>query len=118
VPAEFGPGEPVIRQGDLAEHFFVIESGQLAVMVDGQPRPSLGPGDAFGEIALMRAVPRTASVTAETGVRLWMLDRETFLAAIAGSRRAQTVATRVVDTRLAATQRTRAEERNYRNRRR
>jgi hypothetical protein len=47
-----------------------------------------------------------------------MLDRESFLAAIAGSRRAEMVATRVVDTRLAATQRTRAEERNYRNRRR
>jgi MFS family permease len=118
VPAEFGAGEPVIRQGDQAEHFYVVESGQLAVMVDGQPRPSLGLGDAFGEIALMRAVQRTASVTAETDVRLWMLDRESFLAAIAGSRRAEMVATRVVDTRLAATQRTRAEERNYRNRRR
>ncbi len=118
VPVEFGPGEPVIRQGDQAEHFFVIESGQLAVMVDGQPRPSLGPGDAFGEIALMRAVQRTASVTAVTGARLWMLDRATFLAAIAGSRRAEMVAARVADTRLAATETTRAEERNYRNRRR
>jgi len=118
VPVEFAPGEPVIRQGDQAGHFFVVESGQLAVMVDGQPRPSLGPGDAFGEIALMRAVQRTASVTAASSVRLWMLDHETFLAAIAGSRRAEMVATRVADTRLAATQTTRAEERNYRNRRR
>jgi MFS family permease len=118
VPAEFGAGEPVIRQGDQAEHFFVVESGQLAVMVDGRPRPSLGPGDAFGEIALMRAVQRTASVTADTGVRLWILDRETFLAAIAGSRRAEMVAERIADTRLAATDTTRAEERNYRNRRR
>jgi CRP-like cAMP-binding protein len=118
VPVEFGPGEPVIRQGDQAEHFFVIESGQLAVMVDGQPRSSLGPGDAFGEIALMRAVQRTASVTAETDVRLWILDRATFLAAIAGSRRAEMVAERIADTRLAATDTTRAEERNYRNRRR
>jgi len=66
----------------------------------------------------MRAVQRTASVTAASSVRLWMLDHETFLAAIAGSRRAEMVATRVADTRLAATQTTRAEERNYRNRRR
>ncbi len=85
---------------------------------DDQPRPSLGPGDAFGEIALVRAVQRTASVTAETGVRLWMLQRDGFLAAIAGSRRAEVVAAQVIDTRLAATQRTQAEKRNYRNRRR
>ena len=118
VAVEFSAGEPVIRQGDHGEHFYVVESGQLEVAVDGQPRPSLGPGDSFGEIALMRDLPRTASVTAATDVRLWMLDRATFLAAVTGSRRAEVTAARIAEVRLAATPVTRADARDYRIRRR
>lgn len=105
---EFGAQETVIRQGEPGGHFYVVESGQLAVAVDGQPRPALLPGDSFGEIALMRDLPRTATVTTLTAARLWALDRATFLAAITGSRRAATEATRVADARLAATAVTKA----------
>ena len=118
VAVEFSAGEPVIRQGDHGEHFYVVESGQLEVAVDGQPRPSLGPGDSFGEIALMRDLPRTASVTAASVVRLWMLDRATFLAAVTGSRRAEVTAARIADVRLTATPVTPADARDYRIRRR
>jgi hypothetical protein len=118
VTVEFRAGEPVIRQGDPGEHFYVIESGRLDVAVDGQPRPSLGAGDSFGEIALMRDLPRTASVTATTDVRLWMLDRATFLAAVTGSRRAELTAARIAEVRLAATPGTPADARDYRIRRR
>jgi MFS family permease len=118
VAVEFKAGEAVIRQGDPGEHFYVVESGQLDVAVDGQPRPSLGAGDSFGEIALMRDLPRTASVTAATDVRLWMLDRATFLAAVTGSRRAELTAARIADVRLAATPGTPADARDYRIRRR
>ncbi|MGB5621410.1 MAG: cyclic nucleotide-binding domain-containing protein, partial [Gammaproteobacteria bacterium] len=98
--------------------FYVVESGQLDVTVDGQPRPSLGPGDSFGEIALMHDSPRTANVRAVTAARLWMLDRETFLAAITRSPRAKVAAARVADVRRRATQETRADVREYRQRRR
>ena len=118
IAVEFGAGDPVIRQGERGEHFYVVESGRLDVTVDGQRRPSLGPGDAFGEIALMYDLPRTASITAVTDARLWMLDRETFLAAITRSRRAEVAATRVADVRLNATRETGADERGYRKRRR
>lgn len=118
VAVTFAAGEPVIRQGDHGEHFYVVESGQLDVTVDGQRRPSLGPGDGFGEIALMHDSPRTASVRAVTAARLWMLDRETFLATITSSRRAKVAAARVADVRLNATQATGADAREYRKRRR
>jgi len=118
VAVEFGAGESVIRQGDHGEHFYVVESGQLEVAVDGQPRPSLGPGDSFGEIALMRDLPRTASVTAATDARLWMLDQTTFLAALTGSRRAAVMAARIADVRQAATSVTRTDSHDYRIRRR
>ncbi len=105
---EFGAQETVIRQGEAGGHFYVVQSGRLAVAVDGQPRPALLPGDSFGEIALMRDLPRTATVTTLTAARLWALDRATFLAAITGSRRAATEASRVADARLAATAVTKA----------
>ena len=60
-----------------------------------------GPGHFFGEIALLRDVPRQASVTAITDVRLLTLEREHFLAAITGSRSAATAANSVIDRRLA-----------------
>jgi CRP-like cAMP-binding protein len=99
----------VIRQGDHGERFYIVESGAVDVTVDGRPRPALGPGDSFGEIALMRDLPRTASVMAATDVRLWSLDRDTFVATITGAQRAEAAAARVADTRLAATDRTAAD---------
>jgi hypothetical protein len=118
LPVEFAAGDTVIRQGDSGEHFYVVESGQLEVTVDEQPRPLLGPGDSFGEIAMMRDTPRTASIFAATAVRLWALDRGTFLAAITGSRRVEAAVARVAETRLAATQTTGTDAPGYRRRRR
>jgi MFS family permease len=118
VPVEFAAGDTVIRQGDGGEHFYVVESGRLEVTVDGQPRPPLGPGDSFGEIAMMRDVPRTASIFAATASRLWALDRGTFLAAITGSRRVEAAVARVADTRLSATRDTGTDVPGYRRRRR
>jgi CRP-like cAMP-binding protein len=118
MQVDFAAGDTVIRQGDGGEHFYVVESGRLEVAVDGQPRPPLGPGDSFGEIAMMRDVPRTASIFAATASRLWALDRGTFLAAITGSRRVEAAVARVADTRLSATQDTGTDVPGYRRRRR
>lgn len=113
-PVDCDAGEVVIRQGERGTRFYVVDSGELAVSVDGEPRPSLGRGDSFGEIALLRDVPRTATVVATTPVRLLSLDRESFLAAITGHAVAESAASRIADTRLGATATTPADAPGYR----
>ncbi|MEZ5118249.1 MAG: cyclic nucleotide-binding domain-containing protein [Candidatus Nanopelagicales bacterium] len=92
VPA----GTDVVRQGDKGEEFYVVAAGEFAVTVDGARRPTtLGPGAAFGEIALLEAVPRTATVTAVSPGRLLGLTAEDFLAAVTGSPDGHAVAAEV-----------------------
>ena len=59
-------GETVLEQGAGGAGFFVVDEGEAEVTVDGQPRGTIGPGDYFGEIALLTGSDRTASVTART----------------------------------------------------
>jgi hypothetical protein len=99
VPA----GTVVVRQGDLGQEFSVVAAGELTVSVDGAPRPVLTAGDGFGEIALLHAVPRTATVTARTDVRLLSLRAEDFLAAVTGSTDGHRIAAEVAGTHLART---------------
>ena len=73
-----GPGEDVIRQGDVGETFYVVQSGQLEVLRDGAAVATLRAGDHFGEIALLHDVPRTATVRALTPARLFALPRAAF----------------------------------------
>jgi MFS family permease len=82
VPASVG--EEVVRQGDPGDRFYLIKRGDFDVYVDGEPVQSLEAGDSFGEIALLRDVPRTATVRARTEAVLYALDRRHFLAAVTG----------------------------------
>jgi MFS family permease len=102
VPVVADPGTEVIRQGTVGDRFYVVVEGELGVSVDGTVLPALGPGDYFGEIALLRDVPRTASVTARTRTVLYALDRDDFLAAVTGYAPSAQAAERVVSARLAA----------------
>ena len=65
----FRAGETITSEGESAVGFFVIRDGEARVAVGGQDRGRLGPGDYFGEIALIAQTPRTATVTAESDVR-------------------------------------------------
>ena len=82
VPVPVDAGEMVVRQGDPADRFYVIDSGEMRVtqVRDGDVHllRELGPGDVFGEIGLLRGVPRTATVTASTPGVLYALDATAF----------------------------------------
>ncbi len=62
----FAAGDTVTKEGTGAAGFFIVEEGQADVTVEGQPRRTLGPGDYFGEIALLTGSERTATITAST----------------------------------------------------
>ena len=67
---EYRPGRPVVQQGQMSGvGFFVIAEGEASVSVDGSEVATLGPGDHFGELALISRQARTATVTAETPLR-------------------------------------------------
>lgn len=71
-------GRTVIRQGDLGQEFALIIDGEADVMRDDKVVATLGPGDFFGEVALIESVNRTASVVAKTDLTLEVLDRRGF----------------------------------------
>jgi hypothetical protein len=97
---EADPGAKIVAQGDHGDRFYVIAEGELSVSVDGRPAGTLGPGDSFGEIALLRDVPRTATVEATTPARLYALPREAFLDAVTSSPPSARAADAVVGARL------------------
>jgi MFS family permease len=80
VPA----GSVVFEQGDPGDRYFVIGDGTAEVVGDGRVITTLGPGEAFGEIALLRRIPRTATVRAVTDLRLQALDGDRFLSVVTG----------------------------------
>ncbi|HEU4737925.1 MAG TPA: MFS transporter [Solirubrobacterales bacterium] len=101
-PVEFGAGEEVIVQGEHGDRFFVIETGKVEVFENGEFRRHEGPGESFGEIALLHDVPRTATVRTVEPTRLLALEREQFLTAVTGHRRSHQLAGDVVDDRWAS----------------
>jgi CRP-like cAMP-binding protein len=62
----FSPGQAIAEEGQSGVGFFVIREGQAKVTIDGRDVRTLGPGDYFGEIALIAETARTATVTAES----------------------------------------------------
>jgi MFS family permease len=84
VQVEAAAGEAFIREGEEGDRFYVIESGAVEVTKEGRHIASLGPGDFVGEIALLRNVPRVATVTATEATVLQALDRRHFIPAVTG----------------------------------
>jgi CRP-like cAMP-binding protein len=68
----------LVEQGEFAHEFFVIEEGTADVLVDGKPVDSLGPGDFFGEIALLETERRVASVVATSPIRVIVMHAKAF----------------------------------------
>jgi MFS family permease len=81
VPVSVAADDIVIRAGDPGDRFYIVEEGELEVVAD-RLHVTARAGDYFGEIALLRDVPRTATVRAVVDSRLYALNREDFLAAV------------------------------------
>ena len=99
-PVHVPAGGIVVRKGEAGDRFYVVVDGELDVAVDGKPAPPLGPGSHFGEIALLRDVPRTATVQARTEVELFALDRDEFIASVTGHPQSRAEADAVIGARL------------------
>ena len=93
-------GEAVVQQGELGDRFYVILSGEADVVVDGVERGSLSAGGYFGEIALLRDVPRTATVVARSALTMLGIDRDEFIGAVTGHPESADAAESVVAMRL------------------
>ena len=98
----YGTGERIVTQGEVGDTFFVVADGEVEVRVDGTFRRNQGAGSFFGEIALLRDVPRTASVSAAGEVTVLAIERDEFLAGVGGHPRSADAAERVVAERLEA----------------
>src|SRR6516165_959887 len=100
TPEELPASGVLIRQGDPGDAYYAIAAGELDVQQDGHFLRRCGRGDGVGEIALLRAIPRTATVVAHTAATVYKLDREPFLTAVLGHAPTQRHADRIADDRL------------------
>jgi MFS family permease len=99
VEQRVAAGTVVLTQGEAGDRFYVLESGAVDIVRDGDVVNTLAAGDCFGEIALLRDVPRTASVVATEDCVLQTLSREDFLAAVSNPE-ARTAADAIAARRL------------------
>ncbi len=72
------PGEILVREGETGDLFFVVERGEAEVSIGGKQVGALSAGDFFGEVALLDALPRTATVTARTAMTLYAVKAVDF----------------------------------------
>jgi hypothetical protein len=93
-------GTWIIQQGERGDRFYIVEAGEVQFSQDGRVIRTQGAGSSFGEIALLRDIPRTMSVRALTDVSLFALEREPFLEAVVGHTSSRRTAEALVTERL------------------
>jgi hypothetical protein len=101
TPVHLAAGAVLIRQGDPGDAYYAIAAGKLDALQDGHFLRRCGRGEGVGEIALLRAIPRTATVIAHSAATVYELNRELFLTAVLGHAPTQRQADRIADARLA-----------------
>jgi CRP-like cAMP-binding protein len=97
---ELPAGTSVFRRGDPGDRFYIVESGEVVVQPEDRPARTLEPGKGFGEIALLRDIPRTADVTAQTDVVLQALEPDEFLGVVTGDPQSVAAADAVIASNL------------------
>merc|ERR1719510_1277362 len=85
-PVNAMPGEVIIQQGDEGDNFYIIDTGDVEVFVNGEKVVQIGEGGSFGELALIYGTPRAATVkAANVDVKLWGIDRDSYRRILMGS---------------------------------
>lgn len=97
----FAAGDVLVREGDQADRFFVVQEGLVEVSQGKRVLRREGPGEYFGEIGLLRDVPRTATITALEETVVQVIDRADFLRAVSGHRESRLTAENIAARRLA-----------------
>jgi MFS family permease len=103
LPLSVHAGELVIRAGDAGDRFYIVGEGELDIDANGRHSTARS-ADYFGEIALLRDVPRTATVKALTDTQLFVLERGDFLAAVTGHSAAHAAGHAIAEERLTRSQ--------------
>jgi MFS family permease len=93
-------GATIVEQGAAGDRFYLVADGEIDVVLDGVTMSTLRAGDYFGEIALLRDVPRTANCIARTDAEIYALGRDLFVAAVSGDVRSSAEAEGVMSRRL------------------
>jgi CRP-like cAMP-binding protein len=101
IPTAVSAGEAVIRSGETGDRFYIVGDGEFEIDADGLHTMARH-ADYFGEIALLRDVPRTATVRATSDSHLYALTRDDFLAAVMGHSAAHAAGQEIAETRLAS----------------
>lgn len=101
TPMHVPAGATIIRRGEVGDRFYVIRAGEVEVRADGHVLRRQGPGDSFGEVALLRDVRRTADVVALSDVEVFAIGRVAFRCAVTGDHESSEAADEVVASRLA-----------------
>ncbi len=101
IPFSASADETIIHEGDRGEIFYLVAGGQLDVSIENKHVTTLGPGAHVGEIALLRDMPRTATIVADEAVQLFALTSEDFLAAVRSNGATARTAEKIVSSRLA-----------------
>jgi MFS family permease len=102
TPVTVPAGTQLIRQGDPGDAYYAIAAGELDARTGGHFLRRCGRGEGVGEIALLRSIPRTATVVAHTAATVYKLDRELFLTAVLGHAATQRRADHIAGLRFAA----------------
>jgi len=103
IPVRLEAGATLFRQGDHGDRFYLVRSGEVEILVEQGPPKVEGPGGSLGEIALLRDIPRTATVRARSDAGLFALERDEFLAAVTGHAESEEAAEAVIGARLGVT---------------
>jgi predicted MFS family arabinose efflux permease len=101
IPRRVEAGDVVFRQGDEGDLFYLVEDGRCEISIDGEHVADVWPGETFGEIALLRDIPRTGTVKAIENTKLLALERDEFIAAVTGHAPSREAADALVGARLA-----------------
>lgn len=99
IPVELPVGTVLIRQGEPGDAYYAIAAGELDALQDGHFLRRCARGEGVGEIALLRSIPRTATVTAHTATTVYRLDRELFLTEVLGHAPTRRLADHIAETR-------------------